>query len=139
MDWDHDEQEPDQYEYSSRYYSSDRLRSGVSRLQNKKRENLKIKTCVDIILKELKELGAYIYHESTYGSVYIKFKKANIGSLRIADHNGRTKYRYRWSLRLDYTEKYTIEGDFKQHIYPTIMIEDLIKHIKSFDNFMKRL
>lgn len=47
---------------------------------------------------ELADVGAYGYHEALTGSRYIRFEDSRIGSIRIADHNGRPRYAYRWNL-----------------------------------------
>lgn len=46
-------------------------------------------------------VGAYIYCEATTSSVYVRFTDARISSIRIADHDGRKKYRYKWNVRTD--------------------------------------
>lgn len=50
------------------------------------------------LLKELKEFGAIDWHESKHSSRYIKFKDTRLGSIRIADHKGRSKYSYTYEL-----------------------------------------
>lgn len=50
------------------------------------------------LLKELKEFGAIDWHESRHSSRYIKFKDTRLGSIRIADHKGRSKYSYTYEL-----------------------------------------
>lgn len=37
----------------------------------------------------------------TTSSTYIKLPHWALGSVRVGDHRGREKYRYRWELRLD--------------------------------------
>jgi hypothetical protein len=51
-----------------------------------------------IVKERLKDWGAYIYHVATTGSVYVKFPHWKLGSIRIADHDGRRKYNYRWTI-----------------------------------------
>jgi hypothetical protein len=55
----------------------------------------------ETLLEKLSKWGAYIYHEATTGSMYIKFPHWGLGSIRVGDHKGITKYRYRWRVRLD--------------------------------------
>ena len=85
-----------------------------------------------IVLKELSDLGAYIYHKAvTSDSVYIKFSNPKLGSLRISDHEGRSKYSYRWNLRSDlesYVDKY--QG---RYYYNTGDIRNMIKHIRNYE------
>lgn len=49
----------------------------------------------------LADYGAYIYHEATTGSVYVKFPHWALGSIRIGDHKGIGRYHYRWRVRTD--------------------------------------
>ena len=50
------------------------------------------------LLKELKEFGDIDWHESKHSSRYIKFRDTRLGSIRIADHKGRSKYSYTYEL-----------------------------------------
>ena len=55
------------------------------------------------LINNLHELNidAYIYHESeTSNSMYIRFKDARIGSVRISDHSSK-KYSYKYEIRTD--------------------------------------
>ena len=51
-------------------------------------------------LTQLK-IGCYIWHIATTDSVYIRFKDNRMGSIRIGDHDGREKLKYKWNLRND--------------------------------------
>lgn len=44
---------------------------------------------------------AYIYCEATTSSVYVRFEDQRNSSIRIADHTGKSKYRYKWNVRTD--------------------------------------
>lgn len=51
------------------------------------------------IVNDLADLKPNFYSQSSNGSSqYIKFGFKNIGSLRISDHPGRTKYKYKWNI-----------------------------------------
>lgn len=50
------------------------------------------------VLRRLKALGANLYHVSKFDSIYIRFRNKKLRSLRIADHDGREKYKYKWNL-----------------------------------------
>lgn len=52
-------------------------------------------------------IETYIYHVATTGSVYVKFTDERLRSIRIGNHNGRSKYRYKWNLRSDVKRHYT--------------------------------
>lgn len=49
------------------------------------------------------EVKSYIWHvvSGDTGSVYIRFEDPNIGSIRIANHAGREKLKYKYNLRTD--------------------------------------
>lgn len=47
------------------------------------------------------DLGAYIYTVAKTGSVYIRFTDASLGSIRLGDHDGIEKYRYKFNVRSD--------------------------------------
>ena len=55
------------------------------------------------LIEELKEEGidAYIWHTSTHGSVYIRFSDNRMCSIRLGDHNGRSKLKYKFNIRSD--------------------------------------
>ena len=52
---------------------------------------------------ELKEVNieAYIWHVATTGSVYIRFNDNRIGSVRLGNHDGREKLKYKFNIRND--------------------------------------
>lgn len=58
-----------------------------------------------ILLDKLSQWKPYIYHKALTGSIYIKFPHWGLGSLRVGDHKGRSKYRYRWICRVDWEDK----------------------------------
>ena len=47
------------------------------------------------------KLGAYIYHKANTGSAYIRFENPNLCSVRIGDHDGIERYKYKFNLRRD--------------------------------------
>lgn len=49
----------------------------------------------ETIIERLKAYGAYLYCQATTGSVYVKFPHWGLGSIRIGDHKGLERYRYR--------------------------------------------
>jgi hypothetical protein len=55
------------------------------------------------LITELKKegIGAYIWHEATTGSVYVRFEDHRMGSVRIGNHAGRDKYQYKFNIRSD--------------------------------------
>ena len=55
------------------------------------------------VVQTLNDIGieCYIWHKATTGSCYIRFKDNRIGSIRIGDHDGRDKLKYKWNIRTD--------------------------------------
>jgi len=55
------------------------------------------------LIKELTKIGieCYIWHKATTGSVYIRFADSRMGSVRIGNHDGRSKLKYKYNLRSD--------------------------------------
>lgn len=102
-----------------------------NRREGRRLEHLQL---AEEITQELADLGAYIYHHATTGSTYVKFEDERIGSLRIADHPGRKRYRYRWNLitdGLDRPEKLNDRG-INRWYYPAQDVTDLLRHIRNY-------
>lgn len=55
------------------------------------------------LIEELGEvgIGAYIWCVATTGSVYVRFEDQRMGSIRIGDHNGRERLKYKYNVRSD--------------------------------------
>jgi len=53
------------------------------------------------LLERLENYGSIKWHLSRHGSKYIKFRDVRLGSIRIADHNGRKKYNYTYEIFMD--------------------------------------
>ena len=91
---------------------------------------------VKYLLKELEDLGAWVYHISKYGSVYIKFEDEKLRSLRVADHPGRKKYKYKWNLmtkggiRNGLREE--VDRGVNRFYYSPDKCKDLVTHIRSY-------
>lgn len=60
------------------------------------------KNIADELIKILQKEGitAYIWYIATTGSIYIRCT-SGVGSIRIGDHNGREKLKYKWNIRSD--------------------------------------
>lgn len=52
----------------------------------------------EYIFKELQTFGAIKWHKNKNHSFYIKFRDVRLGSIRIANHKGRSKYRYTYEV-----------------------------------------
>lgn len=63
----------------------------------------KIKCAADCIVEALNNsnVPCYIWHIATTGSIYIRFEDNRIGSVRIGNHEGRSKLKYKYNLRSD--------------------------------------
>ena len=86
------------------------------------------------IVKELETNGvkSFIWHAATTGSVYIRFECVNIGSIRIGDHDGRSKLRYKYNVRSDIKKSYwdKEKGIFRFYISSknwTDLIPEIVK------------
>lgn len=84
----------------------------------------------DAFMSVLKPYGALEWHKSKYNSYYIKFKDTRLGSIRIADHDGRKKYSYTYQV---FTQN-KIKDELRIEI-ETIIEKIIIKSkmIKNFD------
>jgi len=91
------------------------------------------------IMRELRKaldrngIKTVVYKIAQSGSIYIKFENTKMGSLRIGDHQERSKYAYRWQIRTDLEEYQLVdEKGHKQFMYPSSKINDLIGHISNY-------
>jgi len=89
---------------------------------------------VSELLKKLREkgIGCYIWHRATTGSIYVRFDDNRIGSVRIGDHEGKGRYKYKFNIRGDITESHSIvDNNIARHFYPydavDSCVEDIIK------------
>ena len=90
-----------------RYQQRIRFKRGEPVYQDGKNRNAaRIAKLAKRLVRELEDLGAYVYHTGIYGSTYIKFTHPRLGSLRIADHPGRPNYSYRFNIDLSIDEAY---------------------------------
>ena len=90
--------------------------------------NKKVNDAFMSVLK--KPYGALEWRKSKYNSYYIKFKDTRLGSIRIADHDGRKKYSYTYQV---FTQNKTKDelGIEIETIIEKIKIKS--KMIKNFD------
>jgi len=82
----------------------------------KKSKSKRIKKIAVFIVNELSQHGGYVYHESSHGTIYIRFKEPLLGSIRISDHSGNQKYRYSYNIRFDIERSHTTrDGGITRH------------------------
>lgn len=92
------------------------------------------------IFKTLSKYNPYVYHQATTGSIYIKFKSPYnwVGSIRIADHKGIPKYKYKWNLISGIKTKYTkFDRGTERFYYPTKQVKLMCKDIKDMLEFTR--
>ncbi len=86
-----------------------------------------------IFLLREKKLKPYLYHRKHRGSIYIKFEDSRLGSIRVANHDGKRKYAYRWSLRIDMSSKETrVRDGKKMFLYGYSLIDNLVTHMTNY-------
>lgn len=84
------------------------------------------------LMEKLKDLEPRIHAKAQTGSIYIKFADSRIGALRIGDHPGKPRLRYRWSLRTDINLPTTHSHPHNQYHYPAHMLDQLCAHIRNY-------
>ncbi len=92
------------------------------------------------VVKHLNQhnLGAYIYHKARSGSAYIKFEDTKLCSIRIGDHDGREKYRYKFNLRKDcMSAGWKLEDNIWRYYAPFDNIPSLVAEILKRREFSK--
>ena len=59
------------------------------------------------IINYLSNLGIsiHIYHAFSTNSIYIKLDYGVLGSIRISDHDGKERYKYKYNVRTDIKEE----------------------------------
>lgn len=73
----------------------------MSRRKEFKKNNKRLRGVTNKTLNELKTFGFYLYHDAvTSSSFYLKNIDNSMGSIRISDHSGIKRYRYRWNITL---------------------------------------
>lgn len=87
------------------------------------------------LVSELNGLGikCYIWHVANTGSVYVRFDDNRMCSVRIGDHDGREKLKYKFNIRTDkgFTEKKWVKDDGKWRLYvPHTHWKDLIPNLQ---------
>lgn len=87
------------------------------------------------VLSALDEAGLepYISVAAISGSCYIKFADGRLRSLRIGDHPGRRKYRYKWNLCLDLM--FAFDDDDRgvtRFYYPSNEVEEMIQRMVNY-------
>lgn len=79
------------------------------------------------LFDRLEQFGAIKWHKANTGSYYIKFKDTRLGSIRISDHDSRTRYRYTYEVFVNEAEN--VEQEIEN------IVDSIIKKSKSIHNF----
>ena len=90
------------------------------------------KQMAKILIDELLKLGFIIhrYNAVTTNSIYLKLDFGVCCGIRIADHNGKKKYHYRFNIVKGYKgEKVTYSKDLTSYFYTFEEISQLIKDV----------
>lgn len=97
------------------------------------RSRLKIDLIAEWLLDELSCIGAELITVARSGSTYIKFSNSRVGKLRIGDHKERSRYAYRWQIRVD-LEGTKVKNDkgHKQFFYGIDLLEEFVRHILNY-------
>lgn len=70
-----------------------------------------IAAATDKVIELIQPMNPWVYHVSRNNSVYLKFDLPHapaIGTLRVADHPGLRKYRYKWNILIGYQGKLAV-------------------------------
>jgi len=86
------------------------------------------------LLLDLSEYKPYIYHVSKYDSIYIKFQNEKLRSIRLADHSGREKYKYKWNLNIVGSQRKEEDRGVLRFYYPVGKYQDFVNHFKNYAN-----
>ena len=54
------------------------------------------------LMGELQAWGPYVVKVAETGSIYMKFPHWALGSIRIGNHPGIERYKFKWSVRIDF-------------------------------------
>ncbi|GAB0155456.1 hypothetical protein CHRYSEOSP005_07170 [Chryseobacterium sp. Alg-005] len=107
---------------------------------------MSFKNIADNLINELSKKGieAYIWHIATTGSIYVRFQDNRIGSVRIANHEGKSRLKYKYNLRSDMHLKKSTwikDGDSWRFYLPVeqwkLLIDVLVersKMVQSWEN-----
>lgn len=85
------------------------------------------------LLVDLEGLGCWLYKQALTGSTYLKFAEACMGSVRVADHPGKSEYRYRWNLDVTMTGcRSIVDRGVTRHFYGPDSYDQMLHDIRQF-------
>jgi len=100
-----------------------------------------LESYADKLIKRLNKrgYGAYLWHVSATNSIYIRFEDKEMCSIRIGDHNGRERYKYKFNIRTDIEVSYTqMDGRVLRHYYTVDDTKRLFKDVDARKKFIER-
>lgn len=86
-----------------------------------------------IILLKNEGIESYIWAEATTGSVYIRFNNPLMNSIRIANHEGRKAYKYKFNIRSDMclsSGKWKKDNEIWRYYLPIHLWKEIIPLLK---------
>lgn len=89
-------------------------------------------TLTRIVIEQLNEAGleAYLFHSSAdTGSCYIRFKDKDLCSVRVADHEGRGKYKYKFNVRTDIDNSHTTTDGAERFFFVPEDLPELVQSV----------
>ena len=85
------------------------------------------------LLVDLEAQGCRLHKQALTGSTYLKFSDASMGSIRVADHRGKSEYRYRWNLDVTMTgSKSIVDRGVTRHFYGPDAYDPMVYDIQAF-------
>lgn len=88
----------------------------------------------NLLVEQLKEKGfkVHMYYAKTTRSIYLKLDYGVCCGIRISDHNGKKKYKYKFNLIKQYTgPKITNDRGYLRLFYNYNNTKELIKDIQT--------
>lgn len=85
-----------------------------------------------VLLLNNKNFDCYVYYKARSGSAYIRFKDERMGSIRVGDHDGREKYKYKFNVRADIKKSYMHKDAEIWRLYFTI--DDITGLVKALSD-----
>lgn len=85
----------------------------------------------DKLLRELAHFGLHEPHVAQTGSTYLKFRDRRLGGIRIADHDGRRRYRYKWNVWINRVGYWAVQHSrHVSHHYGADALDELVADIE---------
>ena len=85
----------------------------------------------DSLCRRLKKKGFHIlrYDAITTGSIYLKLDYGVCNSIRISDHRGKTKLKYRYNIGTNIKQRSDVQDRYRRFYYPADEEDRLVQRI----------